>query len=321
MSSSHMEISVIVCTYNRCQLLRAALETIAKSQMSRDVAWEVIVVDNNSNDATRDVVGAAARCFPDRFVYLFEARAGKSYALNTGVQAARGRIVAFVDDDVVVQPTWLHNLTAELHGEQWAGAGGRTLPAQSVSLPDWLTLKGPYGLGGVLAAMFDLGEEPLVLDRPPYGANMAFRKVMFERYGGFRTDLGPSPNREIPRPNEDTEFGRRLMAAGERLRYAANAVVFHPVPSDRIVKQYFLDWWFDYGRASSREVGRKANVLGIPRYIFSIPKMALTILVPTALRWMVTFNKPKRFFLQCWMWTTAGQMLEIHRQRHNAADR
>src|ERR1700739_837122 len=314
-----MDISVIICTYNRCQLLKKALEAIAGCEMPKKISWEVIVVDNNSNDATHDVTEDVDRRYPNHFRYIFESRVGKSNALNKGVQEARGCILAFVDDDVVVQPTWLHNLTAELHGEQWAGVGGRTLPANSVSLPGWLTLKGPYGLGGVLAAIVDLGDEPIVLDRPPYGANMAFRKVMFERYRGFRTDLGPSPNREIPRPNEDTEFGRRLMAAGERILYVPTAVVFHPVPADRIKKQYFLDWWFDYGRASSREVGRKPNVLGIPRYLISTPKMTVTTLIPTALPWMMTFEGPKRFFLQCWMWATAGQMVEMHRQRHNAA--
>ncbi|HEY2472010.1 MAG TPA: glycosyltransferase family 2 protein [Terracidiphilus sp.] len=313
-----MDISVIVCTYNRCELLRDALETIARSEMPKESTWEVIVVDNNSNDKTREVVETVSRCFPNRFSYLFEGRGGKSYALNTGVQKARGDILAFVDDDVAVQPTWLHNLTAKLHGNQLAGVGGRTLPGESVSFPDWLTLRGPYGLGGILAAMFDLGDEPMVLDRAPYGANMAFRKAMFDRYGGFRTDLGPSPDRSIPRPNEDTEYGRRLMAAGERILYEPAAVAHHPVPVDRIRKQYFLDWWFDYGRASSREVGRKPNVLGIPRYLISIPKMTVTVLLPTALQWLVTFDKPKKFFLQCWMWATAGQMLEMHRQRHNA---
>lgn len=315
---SELDISVIVCTYNRCELLGEALETIARSQMPKEATWEVIVVDNNSNDKTREVTELIGRSYPGRFNYLFEGRAGKSYALNTGIAAARGNILAFVDDDVAVQPTWLRNLTAKLQGEQWAGVGGRTLPATSVSFPDWLTLKGPYGLGGVLAAMFDLGDEGMILDRAPYGANMAFRKVMFERYGGFRTDLGPSPDRDIPRPNEDTEFGRRLMAAGERILYEPSAVAYHPVPIDRIKKQYFLDWWFDYGRASSREVGRKPNVLGIPRYLISIPKMTATVLVPTALHWAVTFDKPKKFYLQCWMWATAGQMLEMHRQRHNA---
>ena len=70
---------------------------------------------------------------------------------------------------------------------------------------------------------------------------MAYRKKMFEKYGGFRTDLGPSSDKRIPRPNEDTEFGRRLMAAGERLRYEPSALVYHPVPANRIPKRLLPD--------------------------------------------------------------------------------
>jgi hypothetical protein len=80
---------------------------------------------------------------------------------------------------------------------------------------------------------------------------MAFRKGMFERYGGFRTDLWPSPNSQIHRPGEDTEFGHRLIAAGERLRYEPSVAVYHPVPQDRINKEYFLKG-VELGRANIR---------------------------------------------------------------------
>ena len=71
---------------------------------------------------------------------------------------------------------------------------------------------------------------------------------MFEKYGGFRTDLGPRPGSEIR--SEDTEFGWRLLAAGERLRYEPSAVVYHSVSGESASdKQYFLAWWFDKARA------------------------------------------------------------------------
>ena len=88
----------------------------------------------------------------------------------------------------------------------------------------------------------------------------------------FRTDLGPSPNREIPRPNEDTEFGRRLMAAGERLRYEPSAVAYHPLQKERVSKRHLLAWWFDYGRASVRQWRRKPDVWGVPRYYSFYPE-------------------------------------------------
>jgi len=264
-NSSMVKITVIVCTYNRCQTLAKALDSIAASTLSNSVEWEVLVIDNNSRDGTREVVEDFCGRYPSRFRYRFEPHEGKSYALNTGIREARGDILAFMDDDLTVEPTWLESLTAALGDGEWAGAGGRTLLARSFSPPRWLALEGQYGLGGVVAPLFDRGDTPCILSEAPYGANMAFQKKMFEKYGLFRTDLGPSPNRDTPRPNEDTEFGRRLLAAGERLRYEPSAIAYHPLPENRIRKGYFLGWWFDYGRAMVREWGRGPDVLGIPR--------------------------------------------------------
>jgi glucosyl-dolichyl phosphate glucuronosyltransferase len=313
-----MKISVILCTLNRCKSLGNTLETIAASRVSDSVDWEVLVIDNNSNDNTRDMVESFCRRYPGLFRYLFEPNPGKSYALNTGIRDCSGDVLAFVDDDVAVEPTWLQNLTAGLADGEWVGAGGRTLLAEEFSLPPWLGLEEPYNLGGAFAALFDLGDKPRELERPPYGANMAFRREMFERYGGFRTDLGPSPRREIPRPNEDTEFGNRLLGAGERLRYEPSAVVYHPIVENRVHQSYFLAWYFDFGRAMVREWRRGPNILGIPRRCFTFLKLTGVVLPVSTLGWMVTRNPRQRFFRKCWARVIVGQIFEIWRQRHNA---
>jgi glucosyl-dolichyl phosphate glucuronosyltransferase len=305
-----MKITVILCTFNRCQNLAKTLEGIAASMLPDSVEWEVLVVDNNSTDQTREVVEDFGRRYPDLFRYVFEPLPGKSFALNTGIREAQGNVLAFTDDDVNVEPTWLHNLTVALQDTEWAGTGGRTLPMQAFSPPRWFTLN----LAGALYAHFDLGDAPRELDRAPYGANMAFRKEMFERYGLFRTDIGPSPNREVPRPNEDTEFGRRLMSAGERLRYEPSAVVHHPVLDDRLKKEYFLAWWFDYGRATKREREKRRNILGIPRRYLGMLKCGAVLIPVRTLRWVFTLNPQRRFYCKCSVWKAAGQMVEVYRQ-------
>ena len=126
-----------------------------------------------------------------------------------------GKSSHFIDDDETAGEGWLENLTANLHAGEWAGAGGRVLPPPGSSLPNWLST-GSWFIKGPLAS-FDLGIPAGEMDEPPFGANMAFRKEVFEKYGGFRTDLGRSGNNLIS--NEDTEFGRRLFSAGLRLRY------------------------------------------------------------------------------------------------------
>lgn len=115
-----------------------------------------------------------------------------------------------MDDDVTVESNWLQNLTASLQNAEWPGAGGPVLPEGTFSPPRWHSHDGRYALAPL--ALFDLGTEAVELNEPPFGANMAFRKTMFENYGDFRKDLGRCGNNLLS--NEDSEFGRRIMVAG-----------------------------------------------------------------------------------------------------------
>jgi glucosyl-dolichyl phosphate glucuronosyltransferase len=305
-----MTITVILCTYNRAQSLSKALESAANLMVPDSIAWEVLVVDNNSNDETKNIVEQFSNRHPNRFRYLFEPRPGKSYALNSGIQAARGNILAFIDDDVIVETSWLNNLTTVFHADEFAGAGGRILPEKNFSPPSWLACEGSNGRYALAPlALFDLGDEPCQLNEPPFGTNMAFRKEMFEKYGPFRTDLGPRPGSEIR--NEDTEFGHRLLAAGEKLRYQPSAVVYHPVAENRIQKKYYLNWWFDKGRADIRQLGIPADasrVLGIPIYLFR------RVIVWT-LRWLLSMDPARRFNCKIKVWSRAGEIVECYAQR------
>ena len=299
-----MKITIILCTYNRCQSLAKALDSLAASIVPEAIEWEVLVVDNNSADQTRAVVDDSSGRYPGRFRYLFEPRQGKSYALNAGIREARGDILAFTDDDIEVEPTWLQNLTSPLYDGQWAGSGGRILPMRGFVPPRWLALDGPHNLAGALCAYCDPGDVPGELKDPPYGANMAFRKEMFARYGAFRTDLGPRPSSEMR--FEDTEFGRRLMAGGERLRYVPSAVVYHEVHESRVRKEFFLAWWFDFGRGSIRETGQRLS----SREILKI--LARTLL--TTPRWLLTVDSQGRFYRKCRIWYEVGKIVEIYQQ-------
>jgi glycosyltransferase involved in cell wall biosynthesis len=314
-----MRISVILCTYNRAQSLIKALESVAAQTLPESVEWEVLVVDNNSRDQTRDVVEDFCRLHAPRFRCVFEANQGLNYARNSGVREARGDVLAFVDDDVTVEPGWLDNLTAPLRKGEWAGSGGMTLPLGTFTPPRWLAPDGPYNMLGVLCAYFNLGDEPCELEEPPYGTNMAFRKPMFEKYGAFRTDLDRCGHDTMS--NGDTEFGRRLMKAGERLRYEPSAVVWHPVPEARITKEYFLKWWFDYGRGIVREWGRKPAVLGIPRPYFNILRLGTVVIAQKIARWALSLNPQQRFYNKCRVWLTAGQIREYYRLARGTQDR
>ena len=276
------------------------------STLPESIDWEVLVVDNNSSDQTRSVAEKFCARDPRRFRYVFEPQQGKSLALNAGIQKAQGDILVFTDDDLTVEPTWLQNLTASFDRGEWVGAGGRTLPEKKFSPPRWLAMDGRYALGPL--GMFDIGPEAGEFREPPIGNNMAYRKEMFEKYGGFRTDLGPRPGSEIR--SEDTEFGQRLLSAGERLWYEPSAVVYHSTAASRIEKGYFLAWWFDKARADIREHGipvdTRWNLAGVPLFLFR------RLAVWTA-RWIFSVNSSKRFASKIGAWRNAGEIQECYR--------
>ncbi|MGD1108523.1 MAG: glycosyltransferase [Terracidiphilus sp.] len=305
-----MNITVLVCTYNRCLILPKTLDSLVAQRLPAGVEWEVVIVDNNSSDQTRIVVGDYMRSYPGRFRYLFEARQGLSRARNTGIKAARGEVIAFVDDDVIVEPTWLQNLTASLFSGNWAGAGGRIVPPNGFEPPEWLPIGGPLDLGGALA-LFDLGDQPSELSRAPYGTNMAFRKGAFDKYGMFRVELGRCGSNLIS--GEDTEFANRLMSAAEHLRYEPGAVVHHPIPEERLKKKYFRKWWFAFGRTRILERPARPSILGIPREFISIVNLVCHFLPVRLMRWLLAAKPKERFYQQCWVMLTLGEVVENYR--------
>ena len=303
----HMDITVILCTYNRCDSLEAALTSVAVSRLPHSVSWEVLVVDNNSTDRTREVVERFTSQHPGRFRYAFEPRPGKSNALNAALHQTNAGILAFMDDDVQVEPEWLDMLTRIFKDREYAGAGGRILPESEFTPPAWLETSARYALAPL--AMFDLGPTAGRLQEPPFGTNMAFRKEVFARYGDFRRDLGPRPGSEIR--SEDTEFGKRLLDGGERLWYEPAAVVYHTIARSRVTRQYFLKWWFDKARADIRE---QAVLSGTRWRVAGIPLHLIRRLATWSLRWLLTVRVGPRFSAKLQLWKVVGAMKESRDQ-------
>ena len=295
---ARMNVTVIVCTYNRCEKLANALNRLAASQIPEPIEWEVLVVDNNSSDQTREVVDGFRLRDPAHFRYIFEPQQGLSHARNAGIAKARGEVLAFTDDDDEVEPDWMWNLTVALYSGPWAGVGGRIIPQWPKPVPKWLssdrsTLDGPYG-------EFCPTPTAAPLTRPPYGGNVAYRREVFEKYGGYRVDLGRSGTNLQGR--EDIEFGNRLLAAGERLWFEPRAVTHAQILEERLEKMYALRWWYWYGRSEIADVGppeAKWFIGGVPLHLFRK-------FVRWVLQWFLSFGASKRFSAQRTVWYLAG---------------
>jgi GT2 family glycosyltransferase len=311
--------SVVIATYNRADDLRATLESLAGLRPGR--SWEVIVVDNNSTDATRDVVEAAAAAFPVRLRYLFEREQGRSPALNAGIRLAAGDIVVTTDDDVRVEPDWLDQAGRALEQQACDYVGGRVLPIWGAAPPKWLPNHG--GKHWAVIALLDYGSTPIEFGaRVPLGVNMAFRRDAFDRAGLFDPNTGRKAGTLLGQ--EVREWCIRARAAGVRGVYAPDLVVRHIIPAARLNKSYFRRWfyWRGISRAllyersgldmeaperTSLDFRKVPHLLGVPRYLYRKALASLWQSIAARLRG----DALAAFDHELWLWFFAG----IVRQR------
>jgi hypothetical protein len=226
-----MDASVIVCTRNRAGPLARMLASLAAADRPAGFAWELVVVDNGSTDATAAVLENVAARLP--LIAAAEPLAGLSHARNRGVGVARGRYLIWIDDDVVVEPGWLAAYADAFR--RWPEAalfGGKVLPVLEAPVRPWFAACAAE-LADLLAGR-DFGEAPLPLslaeDRLPFGANFAVRAAEQRRFA-YDPALGVAPGRA--RVGEETEVIRAILAAGGSGRYVPGAAVRHMIPPAR----------------------------------------------------------------------------------------
>lgn len=283
-----LSATVLICTYNRADRLREMLESLQPTRTVR--SWDVVVVDNNSSDDTREVVEAMAPAYPVPLFYIFEPRQGKSHALNTGIEQSRGEILVFTDDDVIVEPTWVDASCEPLDEQDEIDySGGPVRPIWGAPPPAWLD-QSRGDLWGTLAIL-DYGATPFVFEtrmRVPLGANMAVRRRLIERIGGFHPELGRRGKSLLGQ--EQAEFFARARHAGARGIYSPVMAVQHHVPVARLTKQYFRRWWYWKGVARARvDAMHQRTELGLDLrtvpYLARAPRFVWGLLVRALMNW------------------------------------
>ena len=309
-------ISIIICTYNRDDKLRTALKSILNQEMPEQIAYEVVVVDNNSNDNTKEVAEEFRQSYPQIFHYVFEKRQGKPYALNTGINKAKGDILAFTDDDAVIDSHWILSIKEAFDELECNCFGGRVVPTWPAEIPKWVVREGEYkNTGGVLVD-HDKGESiKSYVEKgmyAPCGVNMFFRGEIFKKYGGFNEKL-INATRPLPM-SEDTEFCFRLMKNREKILYFPKAIVYHPVYQNRLKKEYFRKWYFKSGRATALMDGVPGNSV---RY-FNVPRFIFRSLLRNMYQYflsIISFNSTRTFFCELRTLYVLGVIYEYFNQR------
>jgi len=242
-----MLASIIICTYNRSELLEASLRSVVNQDLPADV-FEVIVVDNNSSDNTQDKVMAISSSSQVKISYIFEEKQGLSYARNAGIEASSGKIVAFTDDDIEADREWLPNLLEAFDPPEVSCAGGPLKPLWPHPRPEWLA---DALLPAIAISDFPTARMGGEFKGPdyPWGANIAFRKSVFASIGMFPTDLGRVGNKLLS--NEEIFLCKRIEQSNQRIAFAEKAIIYHKVAASRLRKSYFLHRYSNQGASDA----------------------------------------------------------------------
>jgi glycosyltransferase involved in cell wall biosynthesis len=244
-SKKHLDISVLIATYNRADILRQTLENM--TCLDRDgLSVEFVVVDNNSSDHTKEVIES----FTDRLpiFYLFESRPGKNCALNKALnEVPLGKLVVFTDDDVKPKKDWLKAIIAITN--RWPDykvfGGKQFLIYPEVEIPKWASSK---VVMEIAFGWHDYGdkERPYSPNTFPFGANFWVRGEIFEDNKRFNESIGPQPGSYIM--GSEISFLRSLSEEGYRIVYSPNAVVGHCVCPNQISRLNILRRAYRCGR-------------------------------------------------------------------------
>lgn|GEM_PF-451696 len=239
--------TVLFATRNRAEMLAEVLDCFARLE-APDGGWKLIVVDNGSSDATAELLAARAARLP--LTALSEPRAGKNRALNAALPHLSGDLVVLTDDDVLPRPDWLRQLRrASLEHPETTLFGGTVLPHWSTTRPAWLTERSvPFS---VLYAQQMRGDGPCSCDAI-FGPNMAVRRAVFESGFRFAEHVGPDESRRLYAMGGETEFLRRLEAAGYGGRFVAEATVGHIIRPQQIEEGWILERAYRYGFGEGR---------------------------------------------------------------------
>jgi glycosyltransferase involved in cell wall biosynthesis len=283
-----IKISVVIATRNRADYLRKALESLAHQTLD-PIHYEIIVVDNGSQDETRRVVEKYDTSATLR--YIFEPIIGLSRARNTGWKNAQGEIIALIDDDAIASAEWLEKyvLAFEEFGENVGLMGGRIELIWETPKPSWL----PSELLGFFS-FYRYADKPIILDKEQWlsACNLAFPRRVIQDVGGFREDLGRIGNKL--RAGGEAYLRCQVDERGLQTIYHPDIIVHHHVSSNKLTKNWFQRAAYWQGKSHANMLnpsnqpltfGEKIR-LSLARALWIIPRVGVMI---------VAINPARRF--------------------------
>ena len=227
-----LTITVIIPTKNRCELIRELLDSLEKLRGLTRIQPNIIVGDNASSDSTPKIVEMRKTSFPTELILLNVSSPGKSAVLNQAIRRSTGEVLAFLDDDVVVDSSWLEEIENFFQSNRahCVGQGRIRTGLGDAPDPEIRRLLQRYRTIPELEFPNDIGDLHSL-----NGANIAIRRTVFDRVGYFDERLGPGASGT----SEDVELAQRIRKADMKIAYMNRAIVYHRVDRERLTEKYF----------------------------------------------------------------------------------
>jgi glycosyltransferase involved in cell wall biosynthesis len=249
-----MTLSIIICSYNRASYISDALTSLYVQSSGLD-DFEVIIVDNNSTDNTKEVYAQWRQTNTNgQFTFISEMQQGASFARNTGAAIAKGEWVCFMDDDAVATTDYVKNIIKHIQDQPFTvGFGGRIIPKYIPAEPKWMSyyvssLVGNFDYAPTACA-FENGKYPLE-------SNMIVKKSVYDQIGGFNVNL-PGVVGTLRIGGEGKELFYKIIALGHTIYYDPSICVHHVVEVKKLTSEYM------YRVASGIGRGEKTRTLNI----------------------------------------------------------
>lgn len=240
-----LSLDVILPTYNRADLLPKTLESLMNATRPAGLEITVYLVDNNSKDNTAELVRDYQTRFPVSLRYVFETQQGLSAALNAGIRAGTGDILAMINDDEEVDARWFE-VIEEFGNSAYDFAGGPYQPNWEVPKPDWIS-KEYGGIVGWVDAGDTRQEYGPEFNGILMGGNVVIRRRVLDQVGLYDVTLGRTDKGLAG--FEDEHMYRRLLAAGFRGIYLPELIIYHFIPAKRMTRKYHRQWCWGLGNS------------------------------------------------------------------------
>ena len=283
-----LDISIIICTYNRERYLPEAITSLIEQDFDKD-RFETIVVNNNSTDNTEKVCREFIAAHPGHLLYYYnETEQGSSPARNKGARHANGSLLIFMDDDAIAEKDYLKNAWSfHLSNPTIHGFGGRIIARYIPSKPKWMSYYVSALVGNFDYAPFIIEFQP---NKYPLESNMAVTKLAFDEIGGFNVALpGVKGTLRIGGEGKDLYF--RLKEKGHKVFYVPGMVVHHVVEVSKLNYEYLYRVASGIGRGERQRVLSKGKIgfySKLAEYIF---KFGASILI--GLFYVITLRPSK----------------------------